>query len=220
MKLIENIVNINDTTIDYPGKLAKILYVKHCNLKCPYCYNLKVLQSIPNIDEVEIMNELEAEAEFYDGMVICGGEPTLYEDLEEFIMYLHDLNLSVKVDTNGYKFERTLYADHVALDYKYPIKDYIEKLGMDPTDTIEYALPRLGDEDIIRTTVTVEHENMEAIMLKELTDLKVKAKWIVNKYFDREQVLERKKMTPKGWNKKLDDIYGEFQVVADKFNNR
>lgn len=116
--------------IDYPGKIAAIVFTQGCNFRCPYCYNPELVDparfSEP-LDEKEIFSFLEKRRGRLDGVVITGGEPTLQPDLLEFIRLVRDLGYCVKLDTNGSNPEilQTLIGqgvlDYIAMDIKAPL---------------------------------------------------------------------------------------------------
>jgi pyruvate formate lyase activating enzyme len=66
-------------------------------------------------------------------LVITGGEPTIYANLPDFLVKVKELNLAVKLDTNGSNpamLEEILkerLADYIALDVKAPLT--AEKYG-------------------------------------------------------------------------------------------
>ena len=64
----------NTSLVDYPGKIASVIFVGGCNMGCSYCHNL------PLFTEKRISKSL---IDFYlrqnrniDGIVLTGGEPT------------------------------------------------------------------------------------------------------------------------------------------------
>ncbi|MGA2417868.1 MAG: anaerobic ribonucleoside-triphosphate reductase activating protein [Candidatus Staskawiczbacteria bacterium] len=94
------------TLIDYPGKIACVVFLAGCNFRCPWCYSselvlpLKIVKQ-PRISEQEFFNFLRSRQGLLDGAVICGGEPTINKDLEQFVEKIKNLGFAVKLDTNG-----------------------------------------------------------------------------------------------------------------------
>src|SRR5450830_416509 len=94
------------TLIDYPGKIACVVFLAGCNFRCPWCYSselvlpLKIAQQ-PRISEKEFLDFLRSRKGLLDGVVICGGEPTINADLSKFIEKIKGLGFLVKLDTNG-----------------------------------------------------------------------------------------------------------------------
>lgn len=116
--------------IDYPGRIAAIVFTQGCNFRCPYCYNPELVdraQFREPLDEKEIFSFLEARRGRLDGVVITGGEPTLQPDLMDFICRIRELGFSVKLDTNGSNpqvlqslIDRGVL-DYIAMDIKAPL---------------------------------------------------------------------------------------------------
>ncbi len=47
------------TLLDYPGKVAAVLFTPGCNLRCPYCHNPDLVQKI-DISTLVPMEEIRA----------------------------------------------------------------------------------------------------------------------------------------------------------------
>lgn len=147
------------TLLDYPGKLATIVFTPGCNLRCGYCHNREFvlpeeLQKIRHdfIGEDVFFRFLRTRVGFLDGVVICGGEPTVHADLPEFCRKIKDLGFLVKLDTNGSHPEmlehllRMEVVDYIAMDVKQSFDRYTEVTGKN-TDISRY----LRSIEIIRT---------------------------------------------------------------------
>jgi len=157
---------VKTSLIDYPGRIATVLFAGGCNLRCPYCQNAELVlhpESLPEINPADVFHLLERRRGLVDGVVITGGEPTLHEGLEDFLRKLKELGLATKLDTNGYRpevlrqlLERELL-DYVALDIKATPAKYSLAAGV-PVDMrrIEESVKLLlssGIEHEFRTTV-------------------------------------------------------------------
>ena len=117
------------TLIDYPGKIACTVFLAGCNFRCPWCYSselvlpLKIVNQ-PRISEKEFLDFLRERQGLLEGVVICGGEPTINKDLPQFIQKIKNLGYPVKLDTNGSNPEmlknliNTNLIDYVAMDIK------------------------------------------------------------------------------------------------------
>ena len=119
--------------IDYPNKMAAIIFTQGCNFKCSYCHNPELVY--PNIYKSPILEQqiftfLENRKNQLDAVVITGGEPTLQPDLIEFIKQIKQMNFLVKLDTNGSNprvLEQLLnqkLVDFIAMDIKAPFDKY------------------------------------------------------------------------------------------------
>jgi pyruvate formate lyase activating enzyme len=71
------------TLIDYPGKIACMVYTIGCNFRCPYCHNPELVDETTDvrISEQEFFSFLDTRKGMLDGVVITGGEPTMHADL-------------------------------------------------------------------------------------------------------------------------------------------
>jgi len=121
------------TLIDYPGKIACVVFLAGCNFRCPWRYSseLVLLEKIikqPRIKEEEFFSFLKDRKGLLEGVVICGGEPTINKDLPQFIEKIKKLGYSVKLDTNGSNPEmlkdlvKSDLIDYVAMDIKLSAK--------------------------------------------------------------------------------------------------
>ena len=90
------------TFIDYPEKIACIVFTQGCNFRCGYCHNPELFKNKEPLISLEAFFDfLKKRQGKLDGVVITGGEPTLQKDLKEFIKNIKDLGFAVKLDTNG-----------------------------------------------------------------------------------------------------------------------
>lgn len=119
-----------NSTIDYPGKLSSVVFVAGCNYDCYYCHNRHLLQAEEKVLKEELFQFLEKRKGLIDGIVITGGEPTLYSNLPSFVKEIKKMGYSIKLDTNGSnsKMVEDLVSndlvDYIAIDYKAPFNKY------------------------------------------------------------------------------------------------
>ncbi len=117
--------------VDYPGKMAAVIFTPGCNMDCFYCHNRQLLApgEDDNLhDPQAVLEFLRSRRFLLDGVVISGGEPTIQGDLEDFIRQVKNIGLLVKLDTNGTRpwvlrslIEKKL-VDFVAMDLKAPVE--------------------------------------------------------------------------------------------------
>jgi len=130
------------TLLDFPDKVAAVVFTQGCNFRCHFCYNpllvipataakqKKYEKTYSQISEDEFFLFLESRQGKLDGVVITGGEPTLHSDLPEFIKKIRALGFAIKLDTNGSNplmLEKLLEAgliDYLAMDLKASFKKY------------------------------------------------------------------------------------------------
>lgn len=128
-------VSINKLTLlDYPEKVACVLYTPTCNFKCPYCHNWETLieQNLEPLRFDDILSFLRKRSGVIDGVVISGGEPTLMNDLPNKIRQIKELGFLVKLDTNGSNPEMlkelidNKLIDYCAMDIKHSFNKYYD----------------------------------------------------------------------------------------------
>ena len=164
------------TLVDFPARVACAVFLKGCNLRCPYCYNKNLVQQESNI-EIEdfitlqdIYNHLELRKNVLSGIVISGGEPLLHPVTPQIITYAKKLGYKIKLDTNGTnpsKLEELLNnnelrPDFIAMDIKTSPSRYNE-LSANKTEQINY-------ESLIKTSIQLI-ENQQSIQKEYRTVL-------------------------------------------------
>ena len=119
------------TLIDYPGKIAATVFTVGCNFRCSFCHNPGLVKETVNLlTEKEVLNFLLSRRGILEAVCITGGEPTLHDDLENFIYRLKEMGFLVKLDTNGINpaVLRNLIdkeiINYVAMDIKAPWAKY------------------------------------------------------------------------------------------------
>jgi pyruvate formate lyase activating enzyme len=127
--------------LDYPGKIAAVIFTHACNLRCPYCHNpelvLEPFDKNRSFTEEYVLDFLKKRVGKLDGVVITGGEPLIQVGLEDFITKIKELGFLVKLDTNGMspnKLQKILdlvIVDCIAMDVKYPKEGYGTFLGVE-----------------------------------------------------------------------------------------
>jgi pyruvate formate lyase activating enzyme len=92
--------------VDYPGRVAAVLFLPGCNLRCPWCQNRDLV--IPGGDGgpgllplEEALAHIAKRRSLLGGLVLSGGEPCLYPGLAGLIGRVKAFGLPVKLDTNG-----------------------------------------------------------------------------------------------------------------------
>ena len=121
------------TLIDYPGKIACTVFLIGCNFRCPWCYSSELVlpdkkEKQPIISEKDFFSFLGQRKDVLDGVVVCGGEPTINSDLSEFVRKIKKMGFKVKLDTNGSNPEtikdliNKKLIDYIAMDIKAPLE--------------------------------------------------------------------------------------------------
>jgi pyruvate formate lyase activating enzyme len=150
--------------VDYPNKVASVLFTPGCNLRCPFCHNWRIVvdPKPPFLQEAVALRILESRKKYVDAIVITGGEPTMHKELPRFLAKLKKRGFLVKLDTNGFYpevLEECLaLVDYVALDLKTSQAKYT-LLGAKNTEGLLRTLEMLKTDKVayeIRTTVVPE----------------------------------------------------------------
>ena len=161
---------IGVSLVDWDGKVSSVIFLPGCNMRCPFCYNTKLVlnpKEMPTISFEEIQNYLKKHEGWIDGVVITGGEPTIQEDLPILCEEIRKMNLAVKVDTNGTNpsMIRNLLKkgviNYVAMDVKAPLTEdaYSKASGVNTATllkSIDEAIDTLLESEVeyeFRTTL-------------------------------------------------------------------
>jgi len=165
--------------VDFPKKLAAVVFTVGCNFRCPFCHNPSlVVNSRENTDKIgtfvsedDVFDFLNQRKNQLDGVVISGGEPTLHQDLPEFIEKIRALGYAVKLDTNGSNPEmlRSLInsVEYVAMDIKHTWDNYPRAAGITDVEKIQQSVEILLQEKVdyeFRTTIIRELHSPEDIV--------------------------------------------------------
>jgi pyruvate formate lyase activating enzyme len=156
--------------IEYPGRIATVLFAGGCSLRCPWCYNPALALGRADeggIEEDAVLARLAGSRKLYQAVVVTGGEPCLSPGLEGFLRRTRHLGLLAGLETNGTRprvlarlLEQGLL-DYVALDIKAPpdAGAYARATGADTDGVVEQvsaSLSLLIDSAVeaeLRTTV-------------------------------------------------------------------
>lgn len=115
------------TTIDYPGRLAAVVFVQGCPWRCGYCHNphLQPRGTGAGPRWSEILAFLRRRAGLLDAVVFSGGEPTLDPALPRAIAEVRALGFEVGLHSAGIYPQRLQavlpLVDWVGLDIKAPL---------------------------------------------------------------------------------------------------
>jgi pyruvate formate lyase activating enzyme len=153
--------------IDYPGKIATVLFCPYCSLRCPYCHNPELVFFKGDLlNEKDILSFLKSRIGKIEAVVVTGGEPTLQPDLLQILSQIKQMGFLVKLDTNGH-FPEVLETvletvDMIALDLKATCDKY-KTFGGD-CERLKKSLEILkhfNGELIIRTTMYPPYTSKE-----------------------------------------------------------
>jgi len=159
---------VEASLLDWPGRLATVVFLPGCNLRCRYCHAKALVtgagsvECIPLDAVLEYVSQMEG---WIDGVVISGGEPTLHPHLPSLAAEIKSRGIAVKLDTNGTRPEVIEYLaaekliDAVSMDVKAPLDyRYLEIAGSAvDLDSIRRSIAFLARSPLdceFRTTVS------------------------------------------------------------------
>ena len=160
------------STVDMRDKSVIVIFFSGCPFRCVYCQNYEYLEAQNPVELNLIKSHIDRAAEFVDGVVFTGGEPTIHrEPLKELLKYSYEKGLITEIQTNGcdYPTIRYLlsYLDIISMDVKAPLnaKIYGEICGIDE---------RFAERTIenIRRILMIEEKKIEVktTVYKEFVD--------------------------------------------------
>ena len=150
------------TTIDFPGRLAAVVFCQGCPWRCAYCHNPHLLspraataQSWPSV-----VSWLATRRGLLDGVVFSGGEPLLQRGLTDAVGEVRAMGFAAALHTAG-AYPRRLQAllpllDWVGFDVKAPFGDYRSITGVNGGENARLSLALLlasGTPCEVRCTV-------------------------------------------------------------------
>jgi pyruvate formate lyase activating enzyme len=168
--------------LEYPGKVATVVFVGGCSFRCPFCYNAPLVlapESIPDLDGEVVLSYLAANSRLYQAVVVSGGEPTLAPELPAFLERVGSLGLLRGLATNGSRpevlrslLERGL-AEYVAMDVKAPLEweAYRAAAGLEPGASQQLAKVEESIALLQRATILVEFRCTAVPGLHSASDL-------------------------------------------------
>lgn len=166
------------TLLDFPSKVACIVFTTGCNFRCPYCQNGSLVLNTGEkelLDLEEIFAYLKKRKGILDGVCISGGEPLLQNNLKELLMQIKKMGFAIKLDTNGTspnKLKELIdlqLVDYVAMDIKNNFAKYQETVGVKNPflEAVKASIQLLEESSIpheFRTTIVKELHTVDDIL--------------------------------------------------------
>ncbi len=212
------------TMLDFPDHTACIVWFSGCNMRCPYCHNPALVMGKGRGSVDQVMAFLEKRKGLLDGVVLTGGEASIYPGLPDFIRDVKAMGYEIKLDTNGLRpeiigsFLEEGFLDYIALDYKAPPAKFEDVTGVDKYEDFAKTLSLLCGQDKVefelRTTVhtSLMDEDDIAFIIKDLEKHGYKGTYYVQNYIadndrptlgmieDQKRILDIESLpTPKGF---------------------
>ena len=188
--------------LNYPDKMAAVVFANGCNFRCPYCHNAGLLgKGDRRIDLEEIFAYLQKRRGLLEAVCVSGGEPLMNDDIFEFLRELKKMQYAVKVDTNGSypdRLEKIIadgLADYIAMDVKNTLGKYADTIGLRvaPAEQIRQSIELLKQGRIpyeFRTTIIKEFHTADDIAEIAVT-LKGAEVWYLQLFQDSPEVPQK-----------------------------
>ncbi|HCM27917.1 MAG: anaerobic ribonucleoside-triphosphate reductase activating protein [Treponema sp. GWB1_62_6] len=166
--------------VDYPGRVAAVVFFPGCNLRCPWCHNSPLVEPRPAgerekpgesdlVDLGSALELIERRRFLIGGVVFSGGEPLLRRELGDSIRRVREAGLRVKLDTNGTSpaalesllSDGSTRPDYVALDLKLAPRRYGELFpvgGLGSAAAVGETGRELGRSAALLAASGAEHE--------------------------------------------------------------
>ena len=129
------------STTDFPGQLAAVVFVQGCAWRCRYCHNPEIQARLaaPSMSWQAVLDFLDRRQGLLDGVVFCGGEPTVDRRLGAAIEDVRQRGFKVGLHTAGIYPDRLRALlpklDWVGFDVKAPFADYAVTTGVHASGT-------------------------------------------------------------------------------------
>ena len=212
------------TFIDYPEKIACIVFTQGCTFRCGYCHNPELFENKEPVLSVpaffEFLNKRKGKL---DGVVITGGEPTLHgKDLIEFIKEVKSLGFLVKLDTNGthpdvlQELLNENLLDYIAMDIKAPLAKYktITQTDID-TKIIKKSIDMIMNSGVdyeFRTTIVKSQLSVED--LRQIGELIQGAKRYYMQKFLATKILDETLMSEESYT---DEEFKNLRTILEEY---
>jgi len=186
------------TLQDFPGHTACIVWLGGCNLRCHYCHNPEMVNQSKGTYAVDdFLAFLTTRQGKLDGVVLSGGESTLYPDIIELAQTVKEMGFKIKLDTNGLRIQTVKQMldlkliDYIALDYKAPPYKFKQVTGKDKYGLFSETLDVLCEQSVpfeLRTTVHTDllDEIDVQWIVDDLNKRQCKAPYYVQNYMHTE----------------------------------
>lgn len=175
------------TLLDYPEHIACTIFFGNCNLRCPFCHNMELVEhpeKYPEFSITQILDFLKERVGKLNGVAITGGEPLLNRDIEDLLKPIKELGYPIKLDTNGFfpdmikKLIDDKLVDMFAMDIKSGWTNYMKVAGLKNEDlsvikskvekSIALLMERAGDYEFRTTCVKGLHNENDFYEIKDM----------------------------------------------------
>ena len=201
--------------LDYPDRVASVIFTPGCNLRCPYCHNHKIATNPqpPFLQEGVALAILEDRKRYIDSVVVTGGEPCMHRELPKFLSKLKERGFFVKLDTNGFfpdiLQECLSIVDYVAMDVKTTPEKYA-LLGTSDIAPFKRSIELLKTGNVsYEFRITVVPEFVDEADIPVIGELVKGAKVLVLQQFVPNDTLDRRFTTIKPYTPEVIERFAQ-----------
>ena len=114
--------------VDWPNKIAAVVFMQGCPWRCPLCYNpsLQNINTARHASWENLLHLLEHRQGIIDGVVFSGGEPLFQKNLPQAMETVQNMGFEIGMHTGGYNPEALKkvlpYLSWVGFDIKSPLE--------------------------------------------------------------------------------------------------
>ena len=196
------------STIDWPGEISSVFFVRNCNFNCWWCFNKTLVSGDAANFEVYSLDEaLNLVPKHIDHIILTGGEIFAQEDVIETIRLLKKKGFKVGVHTNGSfpeLLEKVIYSlDYCAMDIKGVLNKYPMRTGVDgmsgkvfdsivlitekgfPHEFRTTVIPGMQKQELYKIAKLLSQLNAQAYYLQTYKEVRDKPK---NDYISTEEL--------------------------------
>lgn len=123
------------TTIDFPGRLAAVLFLRGCPIRCAYCSNRHLMNvGDGEYDPEKVLDFLTNRVGKLEGVVFSGGEALMQAQATiDYMRRVREMGFQIGLHTNGF-YPNVLQRaadliDWIGLDFKATREKYQELTG-------------------------------------------------------------------------------------------
>ena len=137
--------------VDFPNKIAAVVFMQGCPWRCPFCYNVslqKIGQQPDSGWTFDVLKcFLQKRKKMLDAVVFSGGEPLVQDGLEKAIDEVKNLGFEIGLHTGGFRPDMlkriASKLDWVGLDIKAPFTPSKYKMATGCFDKVQNIIESL-----------------------------------------------------------------------------
>ena len=219
----------NPSMVDFAGHMSAVFFVSGCNFRCGFCHNADLMHQAETglrWDYLEHVCQTFL-ANWVDGAVISGGEPTLSDALDRLIALFRRMGWAVKLDTNGSRPD-VLRAcmdrvDYVAMDIKAGLSGYPDLTGFEDTGRLRESvtLVQQNARDYEFRTTVIEPFHTDAQMHEIGSLIKGARRYVLQPFVPRDNLPdEALSAVPRTSQPRMQQLKEIMSAYADEISVR